>query len=374
MIKDIVFDCCGCSACAIICPYDCLEIRRTEDGFNEPEIINNKCVECKLCEKVCPMINVKDIKRKKNKSYSGYSLNKEDRNSCSSGGVGFEIAKYLLTEDYKVCGVRYNKLNNSAEHYISNNVLELDNSKGSKYIQSNCFDAFNQILDGNKYVVFGTPCQIAGVKRLAKIKNIEEKFIFVDFFCHGVPSQLLWEKYIKEKIEINKIKSIDKIKFRDKINGWHNFTMSISSDNNIYYSQKDKDKDLFYQFFLGNKVLNKCCYKCNFRLDKSESDIRIGDMWGNKYSTDDLGISGILSFSEKGDKILREISKKVNIEKELFSDVCEGQMKCSLELFKNREKVLLDLKKSKSLKKIYIKYILSEKIKNKIVSIVKGKK
>lgn len=368
MIKNNKFNCCGCAACAIICPYDCLNIDKSEDGFFEPKLINDKCIECNLCEKICPMFKPENFSDKKIlKSYSGYSLDEQTRNTCSSGGIGYEIAKDLIEQNYIICSVRYNYSKNEAEHYLINTINELEESKGSKYIQSNCFNSFENIFDGKKYAVFGTPCQISGLKKIAKIKNMEDKFIFIDFFCHGVPSYLLWDNYLTQSC----IGNINRIDFRNKINGWHSFTLKISSEKKVYYKDKDKDKDLFYQFFLGNKVLNKCCYECKFKLDNSFADIRIGDMWGNKYSSNKEGISGILTFTEKGDKVLSEL-KKSKIVSEKFNDVIEGQIKKNLDMPKYRDKILLDLKNNKNLKYLYFKYIVLLKIKNKFIRLMKG--
>lgn len=49
----------------------------------------------------------------------------------SSGGVGFEIARYLLEKDYVaiVCG--YNSSERRAKHFLANTIDELKASVGS---------------------------------------------------------------------------------------------------------------------------------------------------------------------------------------------------------------------------------------------------
>lgn len=112
---------------------------------------------------------------------------------CSSGGAGFEIGKYLLGEGYKVCGVRYDAEKNRAEHYIATTVEELIPSAGSKYIQSYTVDGFKAINRKEKYLVTGTPCQIDSFRRYIKKFRCEDNFVLLDFFCHGVPSMLVWK-------------------------------------------------------------------------------------------------------------------------------------------------------------------------------------
>ena len=49
---------------------------------------------------------------------------------------------------------------------------------------------------GRKVLFSGTPCQKAGLKRYLH-KNYEN-LLAVDFVCHGVPSPLVWKKYLEE--------------------------------------------------------------------------------------------------------------------------------------------------------------------------------
>ena len=49
--------CCGCGACAEICPKNALSLKPNKEGFRYPAIDADRCVDCKLCEKVCPEMN-----------------------------------------------------------------------------------------------------------------------------------------------------------------------------------------------------------------------------------------------------------------------------------------------------------------------------
>lgn len=48
-------ECCGCSACYAICPNDAISMVQDEEGFEYPKIIEEKCISCQLCMKVCPI-------------------------------------------------------------------------------------------------------------------------------------------------------------------------------------------------------------------------------------------------------------------------------------------------------------------------------
>lgn len=48
-------DCCGCAACASICPQDAICMKEDREGFLYPQINEQKCIKCKRCVKVCPV-------------------------------------------------------------------------------------------------------------------------------------------------------------------------------------------------------------------------------------------------------------------------------------------------------------------------------
>lgn len=51
-------DCCGCSACYAICPKSAIKMVEDEEGFEYPSI-EEKCVRCGMCLKVCPIKEAK---------------------------------------------------------------------------------------------------------------------------------------------------------------------------------------------------------------------------------------------------------------------------------------------------------------------------
>lgn len=201
-----IHDCFGCGVCSIACGQKIIDIQLNEDGFYEPFITHpKKCTQCGLCYDVCSFSHDGlALKTAKIKSYAGWSNDENVRQNCSSGGVGFELGKTFINQGNKVCGVRYNAELNRAEHYIATTLEELLPSCGSKYIQSYTVDGFKSINRREKYLVTGTPCQIDSYRRYIQRFKIEDNFILADFFCHGVPSKLMWDKYL-QNIEKNNI-------------------------------------------------------------------------------------------------------------------------------------------------------------------------
>ncbi len=344
-----IHDCYGCGVCATVCAKKIISIELNSSGFYEPRIMDSAaCTDCGLCVDVCSYCSENlALTTKPLASYAAWSKDAAVRQKCSSGGVGFELGRTLLKQGYKVCGVRYNVDKNRAEHYIATTVEELIPSIGSKYIQSYTVDGFKAINRKEKYLVTGTPCQIDSFRRYIRKFRCEDNFILMDFFCHGVPSMLMWNKYVRWAE--SKVGKLTYVSWRNKFTGWHDsWAMSIDGEEKgspvnwhdsynllirgkkSFLNSRLSQGDMFYHLFLSDSCLGKACYeKCKFKYDKSSADIRIGDLWGKTYKDDEQGVSAAIAFSDKGKYWLEHAD--VELVEYLFNVVAEGQMKKSPE-------------------------------------------
>lgn len=350
-------DCFGCGVCTTVCARRVIDIRLNADGFYEPQITDAaKCTDCGLCTDVCSYshegLALADLNIK---SYAAWSNDTQVRRKCSSGGVSFEVGRELMGKGYKVCGVRYNPDTNRAEHYIATTVEELIQSTGSKYIQSYTVDGFKAINRKEKYLVTGTPCQIDSFRRYIQKFRCEDNFVLMDFFCHGVPSMWLWQKYVAE-VE-KKIGKITYASWRNKFTGWHDsWAMSMDGEKtgekvdwhdsyNMlirekkgFYNSRLSQGDPFYRLFLSDSCLGKACYdKCKFKYDHSSADIRIGDLWGKTYKDNEDGVSAAIAFTDKGNEVLHQCN--CTLVEHPFEVVAEGQMKKNPKYNKNSRKI-----------------------------------
>lgn len=381
-----VHDCYGCGVCSVVCSQKIIKICLNDDGFYEPYMTDiTKCTNCGLCIDICAYSHDElSVNNLPQKSYAAWSREPAVRRKCSSGGVGFEIGRYLINQGYKVCGVRYNVNLNRAEHYIATTVEELIQSIGSKYIQSYPVDGFKAINRKEKYLVTGTPCQIDSFRRYIRKFKKEDNFILMDFFCHGVPSMLIWDKYVKW-VE-SKVGKLTYVSWRNKFTGWHDFkTMSLDRIETADFvnwhdsynmllkggegllNSRLSQGDMFYRLFLSDACLGKACYeKCKYKYRWSAADIRIGDLWGKTYIKDINGVSAAIAFTEKGDKIMKQCNAQFT--EHPFEVVAEGQMKENAYMIINRELILNKLKQSNTdiitLKKILDKIELKRNLNN----------
>lgn len=308
--------CCGCSACVQVCPKKCISFNEDNEGFRYPSVDISKCVDCGLCEKVCPVINQNESHRPI-KVYAAKNNNEDIRLHSSSGGIFTALAEDVINRGGVVFGARFDD-NWEVKHDYTETIEGLSAFRGSKYLQSrieNTYLTAETFLKQGREVLFsGTPCQIAGLKRY--LRREYENLLAVDIVCHGAPSPLVWREYLKE---FSKNQIIHQINFRGKIRSWKNFRMVIKGDEDIV--NQPFYENIFMRGFLRDIYLRPSCYACSAKLGKSGTDITLGDFWGIENHLpefdDDKGISLVMVQSQKGAKYFNAIeSNCVEVEYE----------------------------------------------------------
>lgn len=302
-------NCTGCGACFNDCPTKAITMAWNKNGFYTPHLDSEKCVNCGLCEKVCPLDKYKSQNIEQPQVLAFQNCDKETLFKCASGGAFASLAKLIIEQGGIVYGVVYDD-DMKVCHTKAENIEDLEKMYSSKYVQSDTRDTFIQAksdLDNGKTVLFsGTPCQIAGLKSFLR-KNYEN-LLTIDLVCHGVPSPKVFEMYKKEYIE----QSLCNINFRDKSRGWNPYCVSIETRENKYIGKASKND--FIRIFLSDLITNNACYNCQFNKLPRVADLSLGDFWGvDKYDqsmNDNKGLSIILVNSEKGQSWFNQIKKQ----------------------------------------------------------------
>ena len=171
-----------------------------EKGFKYPKINENKCINCGICEKVCPILNKRE-RANAPKAYACINKDEDIRKNSSSGGIFTLIAEEIIDRGGAVFGAQFDNDFNVIHSY-TNNKEELYKYRGSKYAQSIIGDNYKIVksfLEEGKYVLFtGTPCQVEGL--YAFLQKDYDNLYTGDIICHGIPSPKVWKKY-KEELE-----------------------------------------------------------------------------------------------------------------------------------------------------------------------------
>lgn len=322
--------CCGCTACVQRCPKQCIVMHEDKEGFLYPKVDTAKCIDCGLCEKVCPVLNVADD-RLPQKVLAAKNKNEQIRKTSSSGGIFTILAEQVINDGGVVFGVKFND-KWEVVHSYTETIDGLAAFRGSKYVQSFIGDSYKKaeifLKNGRKVLFSGTPCQISGLKHY--LRKEYENLLTVECVCHGVPSPKVWREYLNEILRPkgvvgkNTVSSIYKdlpvitgINFRDKSNGWkkYGFVLGLKSafkadKNSVLPSDTQRVLQPFYenpfmQAFLADFILRPSCYSCVAKAGSSGADIALADFWGIEnimpHFDDDKGCSLVLDYTSRTD-------------------------------------------------------------------------
>lgn len=353
-------NCCGCHACYNICPQRCIGMQSDNEGFWYPFVASDKCTDCGLCDKVCPIVNI-DSTMNQPLAYACIYNNEEIRVQSSSGGLFTVIAEQVISNHGVVLGAGFDKDFN-VEHSWTDSIEGLGKFRGSKYVQSRIGDTYNQVREflqqGRQVLFSGTPCQIAGLR--SYLGKDFENLIRLDIICHGVPSPLVWQHY-KLRLEEEHRAKTRRIAFRNKNCGWKRFSLSILFDDETEYIEQ-VNEDVFLRGFLMNLYLRPSCYTCKFKTLNRQSDITLADFWGIEKVLpdfdDDQGTSLILVNSSKGAKIFASIADQLQWQKVDIAQavIYNPSAVASVDYNPKRQKFFNEFQTSQDIMRLIVKY------------------
>ena len=310
--------CTGCAACASICMKGCITMAADENGFLCPVIDAEKCMDCGLCEKTCPVLNPLKKAGKAPLAYAAYGKNEAVRMESTSGGIFTDLAKAVLRNGGAVYGAAYND-QFEVVHICVENEEGLFRLRGAKYAQSDIRGVFAEVktrLDRGQQVLFsGTPCQVGGIK--AFLCKDYENLLTVDFVCHSVPSPMAWNEYVKYRARCdNRGKLPVSINLRSKITGWSHYRFSnlFEYKRGVKYGARNGDSP-YLELFYGGYINRESCENCQFKGYSRVSDLTIGDFWGiwdvAPEMDDNKGTSVVLVQSERGAALFEHIKEQL---------------------------------------------------------------
>ncbi|MBQ7037060.1 MAG: Coenzyme F420 hydrogenase/dehydrogenase, beta subunit C-terminal domain [Clostridia bacterium] len=376
-IEEVGKACTGCMACKSACRTDAIRMIPDEEGFPYPKVLADKCKDCGLCTRVCPMLNTEERQMLK-KLFCGRAKDKETVRKSSSGGVFTALAEKVLAKGGVVFGAAYEKDPWSVS-YKSTEEVSLDALRRSKYVEAHVGDSFHKVkvaLEAGKQVLFvGTPCHVTGLKLF--LTKDYPNLLTVDFICGGGASPRYFQEHLAtlEKKYGGKVTDVN---FRPKLYGWKEYALKIDFDNKKTYKAYAYLDTYFRGFLHEGTIKRETCFSCRFRKNHA-ADIILGDFWGHGAAgikTDNEGLSLLITNSEKGEVALLEIAP--------FMELCEIAPKDVAYAFEPYKKAQEKIEKKKAFseaykkwgfekaaKKLYMKKCMIFKLKKRIKGLLK---
>lgn len=320
----------GCGLCAARCPKQCIEMKPGFLGHLYPEIDQDKCIDCKLCQKGCP--SLQDIESSyPKKAFAAWSKDEEDYVTSTSGGAASVMSQYVISKRGVVYGCSVLP-NIQIAHIRVDNLEALHLLKGSKYVQSQIKGIIPQlrkdVKDGLTVLFIGTPCQVAAIKQL--YKTIPDNLYLVDIICHGTPSNKFLKDYIQKDLKIDAAR-VTNVKFRLP----DAYSLCVFENDKLLYKSNNlwthRYEDLYMDTFIDGCTSRYSCNTCHYAKPERISDITIGDFWGlgNEVSDKEIpehknGVSCLLPITEKGMQLVEAIRHSLNIYERPVSEAING--------------------------------------------------
>ena len=348
-------DCCGCDACGDVCAHGAITFKTDIEGFRYPEVDPQRCTDCGLCERVCPVINIKELKKNDAPTplHTLAAINRDMtvRWDSTSGGAFSALADNILREGGYVGGAVYDD-NFLVRQIVSDQPADLPRLRSSKYLQSNAEGFYRAVRGavktGKPVLVCGTPCQMAALRRF--LGRDHDNLIIIDFICRGVNSPKVYRAYL-DSLEKRYGSKVVYVKAKNKELGWRNLTRKVTFANGRSYYGIHMQDD-FRRGYHTNVFCRPSCYDCRFKGFPRMADITIGDFWGiekiDKNLDNNVGTSMILLNSHKGEAYFEKVKDRLEYRETPFESILSGNqaLKKSITPAKiNREAFFEDLDK-----------------------------
>ena len=373
-------DCCGCNACGDACAKHAITFKTDIEGFWYPEVNNDLCTDCGLCERVCPILQPADkvIRYDEPRVFAAYTKDDAIRTDSTSGGIHSMLAQAMYEKNAYVGGAVYNA-DHTVSQIIDDNPARLPEIRSSKYLQSDATRVYKDIKvklrEGREVFFCGCPCQVQALYKFLGNKEYDN-LTTCDFICRGVNSPKVFLKYM-DMLERQYGAKATGIKFKNKKWGWHNFSMRINFANGKEYC-KDRYHDMFFIGYLqAGNFTRPSCYGCRFKGFPQKADITLADFWGiesiDKTMDQDMGTSLVMVNSENGLALFDSIKNKIVYREFTMDDArqCNPAMDSSLHVtYGDRDAFFQDLDQKDFEEVAKIHFPAAPKSRKKLIKIL----
>lgn len=282
-------------------------------GFVRPCVDEPACISCGACDRTCPQLRQREGDGVERVLWA-QSRSAEELRSSSSGGVFGVLARDVLSRGGVVVGAAYDGRPERVCHVVVETMDGLSALQSSKYVQSvvsrEVYHAVRGALREGREVLFsGTACQVAGLRSFLGDREASDRLLCVEVVCHGVPSPLLWRKWL-DRCGEEFGSQVCSVAFRDKRTGWSSYSITYACEDGSSHSHLASD-DWYLRSFLNNASLRPSCASCRSK-GHCGSDVTLGDFWGydgpglrNKVQR--YGVSCVIVRTERGLRALERV-------------------------------------------------------------------
>lgn len=319
--------CTACRACESICPKHSISMIPDKEGFLQPVIDQNKCIECGMCMRTCPALRVVPRQNGGQKAFA--MISHQDRTLSSSGGAFSVFSRIILNHGGIVFGATLDN-NLQCRHIGIENVADLSRLRGAKYVQSDVGSTFLEVkknlLKNRKVLFSGTPCQVAGLYSYLG-KRYDDLLVTLDLICHGVPNQQTFNSYLN-KLASAKHKKVTDFQFR-KMDSW-SIIPSVKY-NNGKWERLDLWENAYMDAFFKGITFRESCFNCKYCNLNRQGTFTIADFWGVGGGAQPFkknvaqGVSLVIDNQGKISDYIDEISQLAYIEERPLSEAVEKQ-------------------------------------------------
>ena len=323
-------DCCGCGACAAVCPRACIRMEEDANGFARPCVDEPSCISCGACDRTCPQLRQKGSDGVERVLWA-QARSEEELRTSSSGGVFGVLARDALSRGGAVVGAAYDGEAERVRHVVVETMDELSALRSSKYVQSSVsrevYHVVRDALRAGREVLFsGTACQVAGLRSFLGDSGASDRLLCVEVVCHGVPSPLLWRRWL-DRCGEEFGSRVCSVSFRDKRTGWSSYSITYACEDGSSHSHLASD-DWYLRAFLNNASLRPSCLSCRSK-GHCGSDVTLGDFWGYdgpslRHRVQRYGVSCAIARTERGRRALERVENALDCGESSFDAVAAG--------------------------------------------------
>ena len=302
--------CVGCGTCIGVCKQNALSKKYSKKlGYYNIIIDKTKCNGCGACKHFCPTFSREDSAMLGDYLTISlmYAKNEKIRKNATSGGVVFTVVREalrsgLIDKAYMLGWSQTDCMQTKLYELDNEALLKVDNNRlySSRYISYPIGEVLKKINSEKKYIIVGTPCQIAG------IRNVKKNNVFlIGIACSGATSYIaseLSQKHLNKEFDANN----DQYYYRG--NGWSGFNETIS---NLRTNSEQHLESYFNVLFSTKIFTRKGCRFCNDQLGE-KADISCFDFWNkDELSKDNIGKTGVIVRNELGEKLLENAKEQL---------------------------------------------------------------